>query len=182
MRHGVYRRKRADILIQRYKCCNCGRTFSFLPPFLLSHKHYAVSDMAPAIEVYALGGDGQIKTWQAQEAGEFSLETFRRWVVCFMRMAPGFLKKTRKLLADMKPCWKYERDKRLFNAAVSDLKKELHQLFVLRDYCTFLSAPEDWLPWLIFQSRSTKSQFTKTTRFEADGRGLKRDNKPKSPT
>ena len=181
-RHGVYYRKKAGVLIQRYKCCGCGRTFSFLPPFLLPHKHYAVSDMAEAIEEYVLGEKGQVKTYQEQETAKFSLETFRRWTACFMQMAPSFLKKARKLLAEIKPCWRYEKDKRLFNADVSDVKKGLYQLFILRDYFTFLPDPEDWLPWLIFQSRLPITQFTKSTRFEADGRDLKRDNKPKSPT
>ncbi|MBU0673000.1 MAG: hypothetical protein KJ732_08250 [Candidatus Margulisbacteria bacterium] len=123
--------------------------------------------MVPAIEAYALGDVGQIKTWQAQETAEFSLETFRRWVASFRQLAPDLLKRVRQLLAKMKPDWKFEKDKRLFKATVADVKAELYQIFVLRDYFEHLIAKEDYLPWLIF---------LRSTRFGADGRGLKRDN------
>jgi len=123
--------------------------------------------MVPAIEAYALGDVGQIKTWQAQETAEFSLETFRRWVASFRQLAPDLLKRVRQLLAKMKPDWKFEKDKRLFKATVADVKAELYQIFVLRDYFEHLIAKEDYLPWLIF---------LRSTRFGADGSGLKRDN------
>lgn len=110
-----------------------------------------------------------MKTWQAQETAEFSLETFRRWVVCFQEMAPNLLRKARKLLAEMKPGWKYEKDRRLFKTTVPDVKAELYQLFVLREYFNYLVAEEDYFPWLIF---------LRSTRFGADGKGLTRDNAP----
>lgn len=123
--------------------------------------------MAPAIEAYALEGNGQVKTWQAQEMAAFSLETFRRWVACFRGLAPSFLRKARQLLAELKSGWKYEKDQRLFKAAVPDVKEELYQLFVLRDYFTSLIAAEDFLPWLVF---------LRSTRFGVGAAGLKRDN------
>lgn len=175
MRFGVYSRKKADVLIQRFKCSRCGRTVSFLPPFLLPHKHYTITDLAPAIEAYALGDTGQVKTWLAggeREAAEFSLETFRRWVVCFRQLAPDILKRVRKLLAELKPGWRFEKDQRLFSAAVPEVKADLYQLFILREYFSTLVAAEDYLPWLLF---------LRSTRFRADGKGLKRDNSPKPP-
>lgn len=151
---------------------SCGRCFNFLPPFLLPYKHYTVSDLAPAIEAYALGSDGQVKTWSArggQEMAEFSLETFRRWVVCFKQLAPDLLKRVRKLLAEMRPGWKFEKDRRLFKATIPDVKAGLYQLFVLREYFTSLIPAEDYLPWLIFM---------RSTRFANDGGGIIRNNSP----
>lgn len=172
MRFGAYPRKKAGVLIQRFKCSSCGRTFNFLPPFLLPHKHYTVPEMAPAIAAYALGETGQVKTWQTQESAECSLETFRRWVTCFRQLAPDLLRRVRKLLAELKPGWKFEKDRRLFTAAVPEVKEVLYQLFVLRDYFTSLITAEDYLPWLLF---------LRSTRFRADGKGLKRDNLSQPP-
>lgn len=160
------------MLIQRFLCKQCRRTFGFLPPFLFPHKHYTVSDLAPAIESYALGSVGLVKTYQEQETAEFSMETFRRWITCFRKLAPNLLKNVRQLLADMRPGWKFEKDRRLFNPAVPDVKRELYRLFVLRDYLSSLIAAEDYLPWLLF---------LESTRFGVDGMRLKRDNTNRPP-
>lgn len=159
-------------MIQRFLCKKCRRTFGFLPPFLLPHKHYTVSDLAPAIEAYALGGTGQVKTWQGQETTEFSMETFRRWTACFRKLAPVFLRRVRQLLAEMRPGWRFENDRRLFKTTVPEVKVELYRLFILRDYFNHLLAMEDYLPWLIF---------LQSTRFGVEGRKLKRDNLSNPP-
>lgn len=119
-----------------------------------------------------MGDNGQVKTWQTQTTAECSLETFRRWIVCLKQLAPGFLKGLRKLLAEMKPGWKFEKDRRLFKPLTHHAKAELYQLFVLRDYVPRLIAREDYWPWL---------NFLKSTRFGADGMGLKRDNLSQPP-
>jgi len=131
-----------------------------------------LSDLAPAIEVYALGNVGQVKSWQEQATAEFSLETFRRWVGCLKGLAPNLLKMVRQLLAEIKPGWRYEKDARLFKPCLQSAKAELYQFFVLRDYFDHLIAREDYLPWLIF---------LRSTQFRADRRGLKRDNDRAGP-
>lgn len=100
------------------------------------------------------------------------METFRRWIVCLRELAPGLLKKARQLLAEIKPSWKFEKDKRFFKADIADAKTALYQLFILRDHFTTIVSAKDYLPWLIF---------LKSTRFGADGNHLKRDNAPGPP-
>lgn len=158
--------------IQRFRCKKCARCFNWLPPFLLPHKHYTISELAGAIEAYALKDAGQMKTWQTQETAEFSLETFRRWAACFRQLAPTLLKQARQLLAELKPGWRYEKDQRLFKAAIPAGKEELYQLFVLRDYFTSLITAKDYLPWLLF---------LRSTRFGVGMVGAKRDNVHQPP-
>jgi len=59
IKHGHYSRQAIDencglfcILIQRFLCKICGKTFSFLPPFLVRYKVYCIQAVSPLIETY----------------------------------------------------------------------------------------------------------------------------------
>lgn len=126
-------------------------------------------------------------------------------------MAQELHKTARAILAELKPNFKFEKDKRLFNAgfpaACTKLKNQglnfLYQLYILREYFVCLVAPKDFLTWLIFAARLKTGQAASLpvlaaagavlgtrpragpkaapTRFGADQMGLIRNNSPNTP-
>ncbi|MBI5452288.1 hypothetical protein HY945_02410 [Candidatus Gottesmanbacteria bacterium] len=116
-------------------------------------------------------------------------ETLWRWVNTFSAMAPELFKTARKILAELKPNFRFEKDKRLsaaaFPSAHSKIKNQnlnlLYQIFILREYFNSLVEPKYFLVWLIFVNRQNGSRKSTSTRFTNDQKHLKRDNNLKPP-
>lgn len=167
--------------IQRFLCKDCGKHFSWLPPFLLPRKHYTITEIEPDMEEYLKGSTGYLKL----EDLACSLGTLRRWIDTFASMAPELFKTARKNLVKLKSNFKFEKDKRLsaadFPSAHSKIKNHnlnfLYQVFILREYFSFLVKPEDFLVWLVFQTRLRQKKAS-PTRFGDDRNGIIRNNSP----
>lgn len=148
---------------------------------MLPCKHYAISEIEPDMEEYLKGSTGY---WELEDLA-CSLGTLRRWIDAFSLMAPELLKTARKILAELKPKFKFEKDKRLFKSdfpsAHSKIKNHnlnlFYQVFILREYFSSLVKPEDFLVWLIFQVRMEQKKSV-PTRFGYDGGGIIRNNSP----
>jgi hypothetical protein len=116
---------------------------------------------------------------------EFSVQTLKRWVAAFASMAKELHEIAQKTLAELKPNWKFEKDKRLFRtnfpSAHSETKNQnlnlLYQIFILREYFPSLVEPKDFLVWLIFVARLNPTP----TRFVDDANKRIRNNKPQPP-
>ena len=156
--HGSYFRKRAGVYVKRLHCNACGATPGVLPPFLLPHKHYPVTDVLPVVKDYLQGSEGLLTSWLNSAAAEISFSAFLRWLKILSDMAGDLHRIGASALAEWKPGWRFEKDKRM-NAASFPLAgnvslNQLYQIFVMEDYFVFNSVSrEDFFPWLIFQSR-----------------------------
>ena len=102
-----------------------------------------------------------------------SVETLQNWVDCFSEQAKKMYQRARAILAEIKPGFRFEKDKRLsgynfpqtYSKTRTSGRIHLYQLFILREYFVFMVEPEDFLVWLIFVSRQQGYKKTKTTRF-----------------
>ncbi len=47
--------ERVEVPIKRFRCKDCGRTFGYIPPFLLKWKHYAAAIVQSSFEEWAQG-------------------------------------------------------------------------------------------------------------------------------
>lgn len=161
---------------------DCGACLGWLPPFLLPRKHYTIPEVEPGIEKYVTGHLGCLKTYCTLEDLACSFETLRRWIDTFASMATELFQTARKLLAELKPNWQPEKDKRLLSAkfpATHSMPKNqnlnlLFQIFILREYFVSLVEPKHFLVWLIFVGRAKPSP----TQFAAGRSRQIRNNSP----
>ncbi len=156
--HGSYFRKKAGIYIKRLHCNDCKATPGWLPPFLLPRKHYPISEVLPSVRNYLQGSEGVLTAWMNTPEAEISFSSFLRWLKTLSGMAGELYRIAVTVLAEWKPCWKFEKDKRMntasFPLAGRCCLNQLYQIFVMEDYFVFDSIQrEDFFPWLIFQSR-----------------------------
>jgi hypothetical protein len=156
--YGSYYRKRAGVRVKRLFCKDCRAYRGWLPPFLLPYKHYAVSEMLPLVKTYLQGSSGCLKAWIDMPNAEISFCTFIRWLKSFAGIARRLHNIASKFLAERKPAWSFEKDKRM-HAATFPLSRNhymnlLYQIFVMESYFVFDSVErEDFFVWLIFQFR-----------------------------
>jgi hypothetical protein len=189
IRYGTYRRKKAGISIQRFYCKKCVKYFNWLPPFLIAHKHYTLSEIESGIEAYVTGSVGYVKTFQKLELLGCCQETLWRWVKTLSGLAGELYKIARQSLAAFKPSFRFEKDKRLLacNFPAACLASQNHnlqlffQLYILREYFTAIVAPEDFLVWLIFQKQTLANKSYPPTQFANDQPHLNRDNDSHPP-
>lgn len=188
--YGSYSRKKACVPIFRLKCNDCGACLGWLPPFLLPNKHYTIPEIEPGISAYALGSSGYTRTFWSLETLPCCQETLWRWINTFTGLAKELNTIARKTLAQLKPNFKFEKDKRLlaFAFPLARVKAKnhnlnlLYQLFILREYFASLVEPKDFLVWLVFQKRLAAGKKPVPTQFANDQNRLKRDNAPRPPT
>lgn len=170
IKYGLYYRIAIDldeirqlIPVQRFLCKVCGKTFSFLPPFLARYKPYCIQAVSPLIETYLNSPLSLFKIlYEKFYNSIMEYRSLRLYLNNLIARSHIIYSLVLRELLEISPSWNHHEDPR-FLETPSQLKRkvsmkgllELYQVFlVMEHYITVAEArfPEMEFPdgaWLI---------------------------------